>query len=172
MPKIKRPPALTRTTPRSYPAVANRGKLAGMDWHPTPKDYARRQAHLAHFGMTSVCAHGHNEAARVRRASRAQHADTATHDLSADALPAVRGSEGRVSPGTTRHASLAALGAFGHIRRHGPRTTADSEKPNILFMLVDNLEDGPQIVTATPTIRHGRRGHQAEHCYAYERLHG
>jgi DNA-directed RNA polymerase subunit RPC12/RpoP len=32
---------------RGFPHAANRITIAGMDWHPTPKDDAWKQAHLA-----------------------------------------------------------------------------------------------------------------------------
>ena len=35
------------TSPRGFPGAAKRGTIAGMDWHPTPKDEAWKQAHLA-----------------------------------------------------------------------------------------------------------------------------
>ena len=47
---IEGQPGFTRsiaTSPRGFSAGANRGKLAGMDWHPTPKDDVWRRAHLA-----------------------------------------------------------------------------------------------------------------------------
>jgi hypothetical protein len=35
------------TSPRGFPRAANRGTIAVMDWHSTPKDDAWLQAHLA-----------------------------------------------------------------------------------------------------------------------------
>jgi hypothetical protein len=45
------------------------------------------------------CAHTVMVNAGDRRASRARHADTHAHDLSADAVHPLRGAEGRLSAG-------------------------------------------------------------------------
>jgi hypothetical protein len=37
----------TATSPRGFPGAANCATISSMDWHPTPKDDAWRQAHLA-----------------------------------------------------------------------------------------------------------------------------
>ena len=51
----------------------------------------------------------------LRRSSRARHADAAAHDLSADAVHALRSAEGWLSAGAARHATGAQPSCFSSV---------------------------------------------------------